>query len=485
MAYKTAKQRRNSAKQLNINLPNQVFDIESIDISGKGIAHHNGKVVFVQDAITGEQVIGQITRTKPAYDQAKIVQITKPSVQRVVPECLHFGICGGCTLQHIAADSQVAIKQRALEDSLNHIAKIKPVNILPPIYGLNRAYRYRARLSVKYVIKKDQVLVGFHEKSSTYIADIQQCMVLPDHISKLIMPLRHLINTLSIRSNIPQIEVAVGEKDTVLLMRHLEPLSQTDMVSMDEFVHKQSVYFQANTDTFSTNLQTNTNVQSIKHAIVWYTQSAGLDSIQPLHRQLQADLYYTLPEFDIKILFKVNEFTQINHPMNRVLVSKAMALLMPQAGEHILDLFCGLGNFTLPLARLVGVTGKVLGIEGSHTLIDSANQQAINNQLFNIAFKVNNLFTVHTEDMYEWGSFDRWLIDPPREGAQAVCESLLNLPMTHKPKRIVYISCNPATLARDAAILCKNGQWVLSQAGIANMFPHTSHVESIAVFEWG
>jgi 23S rRNA (uracil1939-C5)-methyltransferase len=464
MAYKTSQQRRRAAKQAVIDLPQQILNIESIDIEGNGIAHHNGKVVFVRGAITGEQVRVQITRTKPSYDKADIVHVIQSSSQRTIPNCAHFGVCGGCSLQHIEMDSQVAIKQRALEDALTHIAKIKAPTILPPIYGLSWGYRYRARFSVKDVIKKNTVLVGFHERASTYVADLKSCAILPPHVSNLMMPLRALIGQLSIRSQVPQIEVAVGEDDTVLLLRHLAPLTDADINHLNTFALLHS------------NTQNN-------HAIVWYTQAAGPDSIQPLNTENAGNLHYALPEFNLTMPFKVSDFTQVNHPMNRVLVSKAIALLMPNSGERILDLFCGLGNFTLPLARTVGATGQVVGIEGSPTLTAKAQSNAIHNGLLNTSFTVNNLFTISTEEMYEWGYFDRWLIDPPREGAQAVCESLLNLPISHQPKRIVYVSCNPATLARDTAILCKTGMWTLSQAGIANMFPHTSHVESIAVFE--
>lgn len=473
MAYKTSQQRRRAEKQAVTHLPQQTLTIQSIDIEGNGIAHHNGKVVFVRGAITGEQVRAQITRTKPSYDKAELVHVIKPSSQRAIPACIHFGVCGGCSLQHIETSSQVAIKQRALEDSLTHIAKLKAETILPPVSGLNWGYRYRARFSIKNVVKKNTVLVGFHERASTYVADIKSCAILPLHVSNLMLPLRELISQLSVCSQVPQIEVAVGEVDTVLLMRHLAPLTPADIAYMDDFAHFHS-HHQHNIPT---------NLKQFNHAIIWYTQAAGSDSIQPLHAERKGNLHYTLPEFNIVMPFKVSDFTQVNHPMNRVLVSKALALLMPQRGEHILDLFCGLGNFTLPLARTVGETGTVMGIEGSETLTARAQSNAIYNHLLNTTFKVNNLFTVKTEDLYEWGYFDRWLIDPPREGAQAVCEALLNLPLNHRPKRIVYVSCNPATLARDAAILCKTGRWLLSQAGIANMFPHTSHVESIAVFE--
>jgi 23S rRNA (uracil1939-C5)-methyltransferase len=487
MAYKKSSQRRLAAKQAVADLPHQTLTIESIDIEGNGIAHHDGKVVFVSGGITGERVRAQITRTKPSYDKAQVIHVIKASSQRVVPSCAHFGVCGGCSLQHVEIGTQVAIKQRALEESLARIGKLNAQTILSPIAGLSWGYRYRARFSVKDVVKKNTVLVGFHERASTYVADIKSCAVLPPHVSNLMMPLRELIGKLSVRAQVPQIEVAVGEVDTILLMRHLEPLTPSDIVHMDAFANRYSgchaaIIAQAS-DTHVTQHPASSANFAKPHDLIWYTQASGPSSIAPLHEHRTGNLHYALPAFNITMPFKVSDFTQVNHPMNRVLVSKALALLSPQLGENVLDLFCGLGNFTLPLARVVGEKGSVMGIEGSETLTARAQANAIHNGLGNTSFEALNLFDATTETMYEWGPFDRWLIDPPREGAQAVCEAILNLPFSHRPKRIVYVSCNPATLARDAAILCRTNQWQLSKAGIANMFPHTSHVESIAVFE--
>lgn len=462
MAYKTSKQRRLAALRAVADLPIQTYVIESVDLEGQGIAHHEGKVVFVAGGLTGERVEAQISRTRSTYDKASVTRILKSSSQRVTPACAHFGVCGGCSLQHIDVATQLAIKQRALEDQLAHIGKLKDYTLLAPIAGTSWGYRYRARLSVKDVPKKNTVLVGFHERASQYVADIQSCAVLPPHVSTLLMPLRGLIAQLSVHDQIPQIEVAVGEVDTILLMRHLAPLSPQDVALMDDFAA--------------------TNAAPAM-PLVWYVQPAHSDSIAPLHPTELGNLHYALPVYGITMPFKVSDFTQVNHPMNRVLVSKALALLAPQIGERVLDLFCGLGNFTLPLARTVGATGFAMGVEGSDTLTARAQSNALHNGLQNTAFEARNLFEVTTETIYEWGAFERWLIDPPREGAQALCEAVLNLPLSHRPKRMVYVSCNPATLARDAAILCRTGQWRLDLAGIANMFPHTSHVESIAVFE--
>ncbi len=462
MAYKRSHQRRLAEKQAVENLPSNIYTIESIDLEGQGVAHHEGKVVFVSGGLTGERVRAQLTRSKSSYDKARVVEVIKPSSQRVSPACAHFGVCGGCSLQHVELGTQVAVKQRALEDQLLHIGKLKADSILAPIAGFGWGYRYRSRLSVKYVAKKNTVLVGFHERANVYIADIRSCAVLPPHVSNLLMPMRELIGQLTVKACVPQIEVAVGEVDTVLLMRHLEALTPEDTEHMRDFA---------------------AHFSRPQHALVWYTQSGNGDTIAPLDAAVPGNLHYTLPAFGIKMPFRVSDFTQVNHPMNQVLVSKALALLAPQQGERVLDLFCGLGNFTLPLARTVGTTGHAMGVEGSLTLTARAQDNAVHNGLGNTAFEARNLFEVTTETIYDWGAFDRWLIDPPREGAQALCEAVLNLPASHRPKRMVYVSCNPATLARDAAILCRTGHWTLTKAGIANMFPHTSHVESVAVFD--
>ena len=462
MAYKRSHQRRLAQQQAAADLPAQTYTIESIDLEGQGVARHAGKVVFVSGALTGERVRAQITRTKHSYDKARVIEVLEASSQRATPACAHFGVCGGCSLQHVALATQVAIKQRALEDQLQHLAKLSEYTLLAPISGIGWGYRYRARLSVKYVAKKNTVLVGFHERANVYIADIRSCPVLPPHVSNLLMPLRELVGALSVRSAVPQIEVAVGEADTVLLMRHLEALTPTDTAHLSEFARTHS--------------QPN-------HPLVWYTQSGNSDTVAPLDDKLPGNLHYALPAYGITMPFQVSDFTQVNPPMNRVLVSKALALLAPQAGERVLDLFCGLGNFTLPLARTVGEHGFALGVEGSTALTTRAQANALHNGLHNTAFEARNLFEITTETVYDWGAFGAWLIDPPREGAQAVCEAMLNLPASHRPRRMVYVSCNPATLARDAAIVCRTGLWRLSQAGIANMFPHTSHVESIAVFQ--
>jgi 23S rRNA (uracil1939-C5)-methyltransferase len=436
-------------------LPVLTLQIESVDLDAQGIAHHEGKVVFVQGALTGETVRAQLTRSKASYDKAQVVEVVRQSSQRVAPRCAHFGVCGGCSLQHLEAGAQLAVKQRTLEDNLWHIARLKPNQILPPIAGPSWGYRYRARLSVRHVEKKGGMLVGFHEKSSSYVADMTQCHVLPPHVAKLLVPLRALIGGLSIRDRMPQIELAVGQTDMVMVLRVLEPLTDADRAALLAFARE--------------------------HGIVFWLQPKGPDSIHPLDAQTPGDLHYTLPEFDIRMPFAATDFTQVNHQINRVLVGQAVRLLDAQPQERVLDLFCGLGNFTLPLARKAA---QVLGVEGSAALIKRAADNARANGLAEkTAYEVRNLFEVTAEHLRAWGRFDRWLIDPPREGAIAAVKALAQLGAEEKPRRIVYVSCNPATLARDAAVLVNEAGYTLNAAGVVNMFPQTSHVESMAVFD--
>jgi 23S rRNA (uracil1939-C5)-methyltransferase len=429
--------------------------IESVDLDAQGIAHHDGKVMFVQGALTGETVRVEVTRSKASYDKAKTIEVLAPSSQRTTPRCAHFGVCGGCSLQHLEPAAQLAVKQRTLEDNLWHLARLKPGQILPPIAGPNWGYRYRARLSVRHVEKKGGVLVGFHEKGSSYVADMTQCHVLPMHVAKLLVPLRTLVGALSIRSSMPQIELAVGDTDTVMVLRTLQLPSEQDRAALTHFARQ--------------------------HNIVFWLQPKGPDSIHPLEAQRPGDLHYTLPEFEVRMPFAATDFTQVNHQINRVLVGQALRLLDVQPADHVLDLFCGLGNFTLPLARRAA---QVLGVEGSATLLQRAAQNARVNGLHEkTRYEARNLFEVSAQDVRGWGRFQRWLIDPPREGAIALAKALAELAPAQKPRRIVYVSCNPATLARDAAVLVHEAGYALNAAGVVNMFPHTSHVESMAVFD--
>ena len=426
--------------------------VESLDQEGRGIAHADGKVIFIEGALTGERVTYSSYRKKPSFEMAQVTNILKPSFMRVQPKCIHFGVCGGCSMQHLEVRAQVAAKQRILEDNLARIGKVKPETILRPIHGLPWGYRQRARLSVRHVLKKGKTLVGFHEKRNSYVADMSRCEILPPKISGLIPLLAQLIEELSIRERLPQIEVACGENVDVLVLRIMEPLTTGDEAMLRAFADA--------------------------HDIQFWLQTKGPETVVPFHPLNAPPLTYTLPEFGIEMPFAPTEFTQVNSEMNRAMVHRALHLLDPQPGERIADFFCGLGNFTLPIARR---GARVLGIEGSAALVKRAMQNAAHNGLSgNTEYSVMNLFDMDEAALARLGSFDKWLIDPPRDGAMELVKAIT--PET-APKRIVYVSCNPATLARDAEVLVHTHGYALKAAGVMNMFPQTSHVESIALFE--
>lgn len=424
--------------------------IESLNHEGRGVAHRDGKAIFVDGALTGETVAYSVYRKKDTFEMAQATQILRASHARVTPRCKHFGVCGGCSLQHLNPGAQIAAKQRVLEDNLAHIGKVSPETLLSPIHGPTWGYRSRARLSVRLVEKKGGVLVGFHEKKSSFVADMTSCEVLPPRISALIPRLRELVMQLSIRDRLPQIEVAATDAVDVLVIRHMVPLSGADEALLRAFA-----------DT---------------HRIQWWLQPKGPDSIVPFHPLDAPELAYTLPEFNLVMPFRPSEFTQVNTAVNPILVRRAMQLLDPQPFERVVDMFCGLGNFTLPIARHAG---QVVGIEGSKALVERARQNARRNGIHNTEFMVENLFDMTAGRMAALGHFDKMLVDPPRDGAIELVKSLGD----DAPPRIVYVSCNPATLARDAAVLVHIKGYRLRTAGIANMFPHTAHVESIALFE--
>ena len=433
----------------------EVLNIESLDLEARGIARREGKVVFVEGALPGEQVLASSVRRKPSYEIARVDEVLVPSSQRVEPRCPHFGVCGGCAMQHLEPSAQVAIKQRALEDTFAHIGKLKPARMLPPLQGPSWGYRYRARLSVRLVPKKGGVLVGFHERKSSYVADMRECHVMPRHVSDMLMPLRAMIASMSAPDRMPQIEVALGDAVTVLVLRHLEPLTDGDLAILRAF--------------------------AAQHDVQWWLQSKGPDTVRPLEPGHADALAYALPEFGLRMPYRPTDFTQVNHAINRALISRALALLDPQPTDRIADLFCGLGNFTLPLATRAR---EAVGVEGSKALTDRAMEAAQRHGLQDsTSFSTLNLFEVNVDWLRGLGHFDRMLIDPPREGAHAVAQALSLLSPQERPKRIVYVSCNPATLARDAAIMVHEGGYALQMAGVVNMFPHTGHVESIAVFE--
>lgn len=426
--------------------------IESLDHEGRGIAHADGKVIFIEGALTGERVTYSSYRKKNNYEQAKVDLILKQSFMRVQPKCPVFGVCGGCSMQHLDPRAQVAVKQRVLEDNLQRIGKVKPEVVLPPIYGQPWGYRQRARLSVRHVLKKEKTLVGFREQNGKYVADMQHCEILTPKIASLLPLLGELNEKFTARDIIPQIEVAVGEFVDVLVLRILAALSPSDEALIREFADK--------------------------HQVQFWTQTKGPETVAPFYPLDAPSLSYSLPEFGITMPFAPTEFTQVNSDMNRLMVSRAMRLLAPQAGERIADFFCGLGNFTLPIARS---GAQVLGIEGSDALVRRARQNAEYNGLSgNTTFQMMNLFEMDEATLARAGRFDKWLVDPPRDGAIELMKSISE---ATAPRRIVYVSCSPSTLSRDAEVLVHAKGYSLKAAGVMNMFPQTSHVESIAVFD--
>ncbi len=440
------------------------IEIDALDMDARGVGRtvnedgEPGKVIFVEGALPGERVTYSSYRKKPSFEQAQVVKVLREAVIRTKPKCQFFGTCGGCSMQHLDVRAQIAVKQRVLEDNLQHLAKLRAETMFRPIHGPSWGYRYRARLTVRHVEKKGGVLVGFHERKSSYVADMTSCEVLPPHVSAMLVPLRHLVAGLSIRDRMPQIELAVGSDVTALVLRILEPLTEADEALLRAFADE--------------------------HGVQFWLQPKGPDTVYPFY-PLDRELAYTLPEFNIRMPFKPTDFTQVNHQINRVLVSRALSLLAAERTDRVLDLFCGIGNFTLPLAR---VSREVVGIEGSEALTARALENAKANGVDgHTSFACRNLFEVTADDMRALGRFDKFLIDPPREGALAVSKALADIAQSGDdailPKRIVYVSCNPATLARDAGLLVHEAGYRMKGAGVVNMFPHTSHVESIALFE--
>jgi 23S rRNA (uracil1939-C5)-methyltransferase len=458
------------------------LQVESLDLDAQGVAHKaSGMVVFIEGALPFEEVQLKVHRRKNNWEQGTVTAIRRESSQRVRPGCPHFGLhagaCGGCKMQHLDAAAQVAVKQRALEDNLWHLGKVRPENMLRPLEGPAWHYRYRARLSVRHVVKKGTVLIGFHERKSRYLADMQVCPVLPARVSAMLMPLRALIGCMDARDTCPQIELACGDASDgselgviALVLRHLEPLSVADVARLQAFAAQHE-------------------------GVQWWLQPKGPETVHLLEPG-GLELAYRLPEFGITMPFKPTDFTQVNAHVNRVLVSRALRLLDVQPEERVIDWFCGLGNFTLPLASRAR---EVLGIEGSETLVARAtanferNRPAVPGRgaLAPTSFVARNLFEITPAMLVADGAADRWLVDPPREGAFALAKALADLHQQDDlprdgwvpPKRIVYVSCNPSTLARDAGLLVHQAGYRCTFAGVVNMFPHTAHVESIAVFD--
>src|SRR5256885_282615 len=415
--------------------------IESLDREGRGVAHVDGKTIFVDGAITGEGVEYSSHRKKPAWEAAQVVRIEREGAARVSPRCAFFGTCGGCSMQHIEERAQVAAKQRVLEDALWHIGRVRPETMLRPLHGLAWGYRHRARMSVRWVEKKGGSLVGFRERRSSYVTEMTSCEVLPPKVSDLIRPLRTLIDTLNMQGRIPQIEVAVGDALTVLVLRVLEAVGAEDRERLKRFAED--------------------------HGVQLWLQPEGPDSAHPFWPLAAPGLYYTLPEYGLRIAFGPTDFTQVNHAVNRLLVRRALSLLDPRPGERIADLFCGLGNFTLPIATS---GADVLGVEGSAGLLARAEENALANGLADrCRFALADLFDAAA--CAGLPSCDKVLLDPPREGAIELVKSFAAKP----PSRIVYVACDPATLARDSGVLVHTQGHRLAAARRVHTVPHTTH----------
>ncbi len=436
-----------------------VLDVSKLSHEGRGIAHHEGKVVFVHGALAGEQVLARFTNSKGSYAEAVTEEVLRAAPERVTPQCRYFGICGGCSLQHLDSASQLAFKSAVLHERLAHAVTEGSYQQLPVISGEVFGYRRKARLAVRWVGKKGKALVGFKEQQSGFITDMDECPVLSPRVGSLIGKLSDLVSNLTCKDQLPQIEVAVGDVaagmvggDCALVFRHLQKLSEADHEHLRVFGET--------------------------HHIDIYLQPQGPDSVHKMYPAAGPQrLYYDLPQYQLRMAFHPLDFTQVNADINQQMLQRALELLDLQPDDRVLDLFCGLGNFTLPIAR----TAKaVVGVEGSEQMVQRGRENALANQLGNVEFHAADLTKAADQHAFLREKFDKILLDPPRSGAQEVLAALAAL----KPSRIVYVSCNPATLARDAGLLAELG-YRLEAAGAMDMFPHTSHVEAIALFTQG
>lgn len=427
------------------------IQIHSLSHDGRGIGIAHDKTTFVSGALPNERVKCKIIKKHSRYLEAETIEIITPAAERITPACQHFSICGGCSLQHMANDAQLQFKQKTLLEQLKHFGNVTPEAILPPISGSLFEYRQKARLGVRYVKKKERLLVGFREKNSNYLADLKECLILHPSVGQKISVLSEFIASLKQYEHIPQIEVAVGNAQTALVFRHMVDLPAEDIVKFIEFAkkHNLQIYLQPNPP-------------------------------KPIHKIWPEDkqelLNYQLTAYDLTFQFHPLDFTQINGEINPLMIQQALILLDIQPHEHVLDLFCGLGNFTLPIARFAK---HVTGIEGSLDMIMRAKQNAELNRLSNTAFYTSNLMQVDQSFPWLQQPYDKILLDPPRTGAKEIISLLANI----NAKQIVYVSCNPATFARDAGELVHQQKYALKKVGLINMFPHTNHTETIAMFE--
>lgn len=423
--------------------------IESLSHDGRGVTHIDGKAVFIDGALPQERVKFQYSSQRRKHDEGFTVEVLEASADRVEPKCKHFGVCGGCSLQHLSAEAQIAYKQTAMLDNLKHIGKVEPLEVLDPITSEPWGYRRKARLGAKFVFKKGKALVGFREKRNSFLADIQSCEVLHSSVGQRLEAMQELIVSMDAKESIPQIEVAVGDNTISLIFRHLVDLTEADQEKLISFA--KSFDFQV------------------------YLQSGGPDTVKLLYPE-QAELYYEHPSFDTRVDFTPQDFIQVNTDINRQMVTRAVQLLELSSEDEVLDLFCGLGNFTLPIAK---TARKVVGVEGDIKMVQRAKKIARANGVENTEYHFCNLMGELQNEKWLKTTYDKILIDPPRLGAKEVIEQFAKL----KAKRIVYVSCHPATLARDAGELVNTHGYKLLSVGVMDMFPHTAHVESIAVFE--
>ena len=427
----------------------QEADVIDLSHDGRGVARVDGKAVFIEGALPGEHVSFRVFKRRRQLDEAGLVAVLTASPDRVTPRCPHFGLCGGCSLQHLAPPAQLAAKQRQLLDNLERIGRVKPAVVFAPLRGPDWAYRRRARLGIKYVLKKGRVLAGFRERTKPYVADLKRCEVLLERFSNLPQELAALVETLSVREHIPQVEVAAGDSHAALVFRVMQTPEDGDMAKLQAFGEQRRVQI--------------------------FLQSGGLETVKPL-RGDYPPLTYAVDSNRVTFEFGPVDFIQVNRDINISMVDAAMDLLKPTATDRVLDLFCGQGNFTLPVALRAA---RVVGVEGDAPLVAKAQANADRNGIANVEFHMDNLFEPARCGAWAESRYDLVLLDPPRAGASEIM-----IRMTHwRPRRVVYISCHPGSLARDAAILVGTQGYTLVGAGVMDMFPHTTHVESIAVFE--
>lgn len=437
----------NAVKPVPAALQVQVIDLSH---EGRGIARVDGRAVFIDDCLPGETVEIQLLRRRKGVEEARLLRIVEPSPDRVEPICAHFGVCGGCVEQHLDPSRQIEFKQGQLIENLTRIGRVTPAEVLPPLRSSPAGYRRRARLGVRWVPQKNRSLVGFRERSNSKLAHLERCEVLQPPLDRLIRPLSDLISALSLKDRLPQVEVAAADNVTALVFRVLQAPTPADLARLREFMQTEQVQV--------------------------YLQPGGYETIAPLDPATAQPLRYALDEFQVDFEFLPNDFIQVNGALNKQMVSRALQHLDPQPQDAVLDLFCGLGNFSLPLARKAG---EVLGVEGDASLVARARHNAARNGLERAQFIVANLFEEQADTPWGKRRFDKVLLDPPRAGAREV----LPLLARSGARRIVYISCHPGTLARDAGILVNDFGFTLKAAGVLDMFPHTAHVESMAVFE--